>query len=63
MSQVFVCSCGRKTTEPFIIRGHSVCVICAEDEAPDIVTRREKTNLRKFRDPKVPTRRYGVGRD
>lgn len=63
MSFVFVCSCGRKTTEPFVIRGQQLCVICAEDEAPEIVTRREKTNLRRFRDPHVPTRKYGVSRD
>lgn len=63
MSQVFVCSCGRKTTEPFMVHGRKICVICAEDENPEIVTKREKVNVRKFRDHHVPTRKYGVGRE
>lgn len=63
MSQVFVCECGRKTTDPFVIRGKKLCVICAEDEMPDIVTRRERRNEYAYREHHVPTRRFGTSRD
>jgi hypothetical protein len=48
MSQVFTCGCGRRTTEPFILRGEKFCTICADDIAPEIVTSRERHNLRTF---------------
>lgn len=48
MSAVFTCSCGRKTTEPFIISGERYCTVCAEDLRPDIVASRERHNLSKF---------------
>jgi hypothetical protein len=48
MSQVFECECGRKTTEPFIIKGRRYCTVCAEDIWPDVVESRERHNLRQF---------------
>lgn len=59
MSQVFVCECGRRTTDPYIIRGKRMCVICAEDEAPSMVDARERMNTRKIREAYIPTRKYG----
>ena len=48
MSVVFTCECGRRTTEPFLIRDKRYCTICAEDLRPDIVDSRERSNFRKF---------------
>lgn len=48
MSRVFVCECGRKTTEPFLIRDVMYCTICAEDLRPDVVEGRERQNRRKY---------------
>lgn len=48
MSVVFTCGCGRRTTEPFIIRDIRYCTICAEQINPEIVDRRERSNFRKF---------------
>lgn len=45
---VFVCECGRKTTEPFLINGERYCTVCAEDINPQLVMRRERSNLRKY---------------
>jgi hypothetical protein len=38
-----------KTTEPFIVRGHALCTMCAEDVAPEIVWQRERKNNRILR--------------
>lgn len=62
MSQVFTCECGRKTTEPFVIRGVKMCVICAEDEAPEIVDRRAKDNYRRYNDKHMDVDRSRYGR-
>jgi hypothetical protein len=47
MSQVFTCQCGRKTTQPFLIKDTRYCVFCAEEIAPDIVDKREERDLRR----------------
>lgn len=59
MSQVFVCECGRKTTEPFVIRGVRMCVVCAEEEDPRIVDQREKKNYRSETHVRVDRSRFG----
>ena len=59
MSQVFTCGCGRKTTQPFIISGKRMCTICAEDEAPDIVSKRERKAVWDDRTHRIPMRKYG----
>jgi hypothetical protein len=48
MSVVFQCACGRRTTEPFLIRDVRYCTIGAEDIAPEIVASRERNNRRKY---------------
>lgn len=48
MSAVFECSCGRRTTEPFVIRGLMYCTICADEIDPKIVSSRENHNIRRF---------------
>lgn len=48
MSVVFVCACGRKTTEPFIIGQQRYCTICAESLRQDIVDSRERFNRGKY---------------
>lgn len=48
MSTVFECACGRRTTEPFVIRGMKYCTICAEDINPDIVSSRERFNYSRY---------------
>lgn len=48
MSVVFTCSCGRRTTEPFIIGITKYCTICAEQLRPDIVASRERYNRSKY---------------
>lgn len=63
MSEVFLCGCGRKTTNPFVIHGKRMCVICAEDEAPDIVERRERKDVYQLRRRAVPQSKYGHIRD
>ncbi len=50
MSRVFTCRCGRKTTEPYVIHGEQICVVCAEFEEPDVVTRRERANWRRYQE-------------
>lgn len=50
MSRVFTCGCGRKTTDPFIVDGRQVCVICAEFEQPEVVTSRERTNWKRYQE-------------
>jgi hypothetical protein len=59
MSEVFTCECGRRTTNPYVIFGKKVCVVCAEDEAPDIVERRERRDLSRERMHTVPQSKYG----
>ena len=44
----FICSCGTKTKEPYVIRGVTMCVLCAEVAAPDVVERRERQAARQF---------------
>jgi NAD-dependent SIR2 family protein deacetylase len=48
MSVVFTCTCGRRTTEPFIIGNQKYCTICAEQLRPDIVESRERHNRSKY---------------
>lgn len=62
MSLVFTCECGRKTTEPFVIRGEKMCVICAEDVAPMIVDQRERKNYRRYNDKHMNMDRSRYGR-
>lgn len=45
---VYVCSCGRKTTDPYIWSGQFFCVVCMEDIKPSIVSARERRNIRLF---------------
>lgn len=63
MSEVFACECGRKTTNPYLISGKKMCVICAEDEAPDLVERVERRDIYRSRDHEVPQSKYGHFRD
>ena len=48
MSVVFQCACGRKTTDPFIIDGARMCVICADQARPEIVDSRERFNRKRY---------------
>lgn len=60
MSVVFTCECGRKTTEPYIIGGVKMCVICAEDIDPKEVDKREKINHRAYEKYQLADKtRYG----
>ena len=51
MTKVTTCSCGVRTTEPFVIRGVPYCTMCAEDLEPRIVAARERRNWRAFAEP------------
>ena len=64
MSQVFTCRCGRKTTQPFVINGAPICVVCAEEEAPTEVDRRERREWRQYQAESyhtkaIPKNRFG----
>lgn len=58
---VFTCDCGRKTTEPYLIKGLFYCTVCAEDIAPGLVSQRAKYNWKAYtRDNRqVPSNPYG----
>lgn len=56
MSKVFQCeTCVRRTTEPFIIDGMTLCTICAEKVDPASVSWREKRNY-AMENPRANTR-------
>lgn len=42
------CACGRQTTDPFLINGVRMCVICAEDLKPEVVDSRERFNRKRY---------------
>lgn len=54
---IFSCDCGRKTTEPYLIKGMMYCVICAEDIAPGLVSQRAAYNWKAYtrENRRVPT--------
>ena len=56
--QPFDCSCGVKTRDPFLVNGKLMCVMCAENIAPRLVTSRTSRNWREFTQSshKVPSR-------
>lgn len=60
MAKVFTCSCGTKTTEPFMITGRLLCTLCAESENPHLVNKRTRENWREFTSTnrRVPTRSH-----
>lgn len=62
MSVVFKCECGRRTTDPFIIDGVKMCVICAEEADPRSVDNREKRNYRRYTSEKMNVSRSRYGR-
>ncbi len=62
MSVVFTCECGRRTTEPFIIKGAKMCVICADEIAPQIVDSRAKVNYRRYQEKHMDVDRSRYGR-
>jgi hypothetical protein len=59
MSQVFVCGCGRKTTAPFMIGIRKMCTVCADEERPDLVDKRERQDVWHNREHRIPMRKYG----
>jgi len=48
MSVVFTCECGRRTTEPYIIRNVKMCVICADEIRPEVVDSRERYYQKRY---------------
>ena len=48
MSKVQTCPCGRKTTNPYVIRGIPYCVDCAEERAPSLVASRIRRDWRNW---------------
>lgn len=56
VSKVYTCSCGMRTTEPFLINGVLLCTLCAESEKPSLVNRRAVANWREFTNRKVSLR-------
>jgi hypothetical protein len=68
MGAVFTCSCGMKTTSPFLINGEKLCTMCAESVAPRIVSSRAAHNWEEFTSTKrrmahLPRSRYARSRD
>ena len=51
MTKITLCSCGMRTTEPFVIRGVPFCAMCAEDVEPQIVAARERRNWKSYVEP------------
>ena len=61
MSKVFICECGIRTTEIYIIAGVQMCAICAESTDPKLVDRRERheeDRLRKLHKSDLQMRRW-----
>jgi len=57
--KVYRCEgCDTRTVDPFIVFGRVLCAMCADYEAPEIVSARERSNQRRFSDSKVPTSRF-----
>jgi len=58
MQRPFECSCGVKTTQPFMINGQVMCVMCAENIAPRLVSAKTSRDWKEFTRSahKVPTR-------
>jgi hypothetical protein len=48
-SKVFHCSCGARTTEPYMVKGIAMCILCAQEAAPNIVERRVRSEERRYR--------------
>lgn len=48
MDQVFACSCGIKTRNPYYINGAVLCVMCADRVAPRLVSHRVSADWRTF---------------
>lgn len=63
MSVVFQCECGRRTTDPFIINGVKMCVICAEEADPRTVDIREKKNYRRYTTENMGVSKSRYGRN
>jgi hypothetical protein len=58
MAQPFRCDCGMRTNQPYLINGEKLCVVCAEQIAPRLVSRHVKRNWQEFTQSNhlVPTR-------
>lgn len=62
MSNIFTCECKRKTTDPYIIRGVKMCVVCAEDVAPNVVEKRTQYNYKRYQEQHGDVERSRYGR-
>ncbi len=48
VGSVVTCSCGLRTTEPYLINGEKLCAVCAEQVAPRIVSARAARNWTEY---------------
>lgn len=63
MGDVFTCSCGMKTTQPFWVNGEKLCTMCADAVNPRIVSSRAARDWSEFNNTKrrmahLPKSRY-----
>lgn len=58
MSQPFECLCGMKTRSPFLVNGQVMCVMCAENIAPRLVSAKTNRDWKEFTQSshRLPTR-------
>lgn len=45
---VITCSCGLRTTEPYLVNGEKLCAVCAEKVAPRFVSERAARNWAEY---------------
>lgn len=50
MSKVHLCSCGARTTEPYMVNGVLMCGMCAEEAFPQAMRRRVREQERQYID-------------
>lgn len=63
MTKIFTCECKRQTTDPYLIRGVRMCVVCAEEIAPDLVDKRTRQNYRRYQAEHGDVERSRYGRN
>ncbi len=61
--KAFTCSCGTRTTAPFLVNGQWLCTLCAEDAYPGLVSSRARKDWNDFvsENPKHRIRKATLG--